>query len=226
MNILLREISRSLKELSLGLKGELTISPEMDALQNALFFDTVPQTWAARAYPSLYSLGLWYADLIARARDLEIWVTDFASLPSAIWLGGLFNPQSFLTAIMQQMSRKNEWPLDRVTLNVDVTRKTREELTGPPRDGAFVHSLFLEGAWWDTQTGQLAEAKPKELVAALPIVFVKAIPVDKQDTRGTYACPVYKTKSRGPTYVWTFNLKTKAKSAKWVLGGVAIILQV
>ncbi|VDK33899.1 unnamed protein product [Taenia asiatica] len=226
MNILLREISRSLKELSLGLKGELTISPEMDALQNALFFDTVPQTWTARAYPSLHSLGLWYADLIARARDLEVWVTDFASLPSAIWLGGLFNPQSFLTAIMQQMSRKNEWPLDRVTLNVDVTRKTREELAGPPRDGAFVHSLFLEGARWDTQTGQLAEAKPKELVAALPIVFVKAIPVDKQDTRGTYACPVYKTKSRGPTYVWTFNLKTKAKPAKWVLGGAAIILQV
>ncbi|KAL5106320.1 hypothetical protein TcWFU_007241 [Taenia crassiceps] len=226
MNILLKEISRSLKELSLGLKGELTISPEMDALQNALFFDTVPQTWTARAYPSLYSLGLWYADLIARARDLEIWVTDFASLPSAIWLGGLFNPQSFLTAIMQQMSRKNEWPLDRVTLNVDVTRKAREELAAPPRDGALVHSLFLEGARWDMQTGQLAEAKPKELVDALPIVFVKAIPVDKQDTRGTYACPVYKTKSRGPTYVWTFNLKTKAKPAKWVLSGAAIILQV
>ncbi|CUT99220.1 dynein beta chain ciliary [Echinococcus multilocularis] len=225
MNILLREILRSLKELSLGLKGELTISPELDALQNALFFDTVPKTWTARAYPSLYPLGLWYADLIARARDLEIWVTDFESLPSAIWLGGLFNPQSFLTAIMQQMSRKNEWPLDRVTLNVDVTRKTREELTGPPRDGAFVHSLFVEGARWDTQTGLLAEAKPKELVSALPIVFIKAVPVDKQDTRGTYACPVYKTKSRGPTYVWTFNLKTRVKPANWVLGGVAIILQ-
>lgn len=227
MNILIREISRSLKELSLGLKGELTISAEMDALQNALFFDTVPNSWAARAYPSLYSLGLWYADLIARARELEIWVTDFSSLPSAIWLGGLFNPQSLLTAIMQQMSRKNEWPLDRMMLSVEVTRKlTREELTGPPRDGAYIHSLCMEGARWDIQAGVLAEAKPKELVAALPIVFIKAVPVDKADTRGTYACPVYKTKSRGPTYVWTFNLKTKAKPAKWVLGGVAIILQV
>ncbi|VDL18993.1 unnamed protein product [Hymenolepis diminuta] len=227
MNVLIREISRSLKELSLGLKGELTISAEMDALQNALFFDTVPNSWAARAYPSLYSLGLWYADLIARARELEIWVADFSSLPSAIWLGGLFNPQSLLTAIMQQMSRKNEWPLDRMMLSVEVTRKlTREELTGPPRDGAYIHSLCMEGARWDVQAGVLAEAKPKELVAPLPIVFIKAVPVDKADTRGTYACPVYKTKSRGPTYVWTFNVKTKAKPAKWVLGGVAIILQV
>lgn len=227
LNILIREISRSLKELALGLKGELTISTEMDALQNALFLDTVPKSWAARAYPSLYSLGLWYADLIARARELETWVTDFSSLPSAIWLGGLFNPQSFLTAIMQQISRKNEWPLDRMVLSVEVTRKTaREELAGPPRDGAYVHALYMEGARWDTQAGALAEAKPKELVAALPIVFIKAVPVDKADTRGTYACPIYKTKSRGPTYVWTFNLKTKAKPAKWILGGVAIILQV
>ncbi|VDN97799.1 unnamed protein product [Rodentolepis nana] len=227
MNILIREISRSLKELSLGLKGELTISAEMDVLQSALFFDTVPNSWTAKAYPSLYSLGLWYADLIVRARELEIWVTDFSSLPSAIWLGGLFNPQSFLTAIMQQMARKNEWPLDRMTLSVEVTRKLlREELTGPPRDGAYVHALYVEGARWDIQAGILAESKPRELVAALPIALIKAVPVDKANIRGTYACPVYKTKSRGPTYVWTFNLATKARPAKWVLGGVAIILQV
>ncbi|VDD79742.1 unnamed protein product [Mesocestoides corti] len=226
INILLKEISRSLKELRLGLKGELTITSEMDALQNALFYDVVPEKWAARAYPSLHPLGLWYMDLVARSRELEIWVTDFTSLPSSIWLGGLFNPQSFLTAIMQQMARKNEWPLDRMALKVDVTRKTREEIPGPPRDGAFVHSLFMEGARWDTQVGLLAEPKSMELVASLPIVFIKAIPVDKQDTRGTYVCPVYKTKARGSTFVWAFNLKTKAKPAKWILGGVAIVLQV
>ena len=30
----------------------------------------------------------------------------------------------------------------------------------------------------------------------------------------------------GPTYIWTFNLKTKEKSAKWVLAGVALLLQI
>ena len=30
---------------------------------------------------------------------------------------------------------------------------------------------------------------------------------------------------RGPTFVWTFNLKTKEKPAKWVIAGVAILLQ-
>jgi len=55
---------------------------------------------------------------------------------------------------------------------------------------------------------------------------LKAIPVDRQDTRNIYECPVYKTKQRGPTFVWTFNLKTKEKPAKWTLGGVALLLQV
>ena len=30
----------------------------------------------------------------------------------------------------------------------------------------------------------------------------------------------------GPTYIWTFNLKTKERSSKWVLAGVALLLQI
>jgi hypothetical protein len=54
--------------------------------------------------------------------------------------------QSFLTAIMQQMARKNEWPLDRMVLQCDVTKKTREDMAGPPREGAYIHGVFMEGS--------------------------------------------------------------------------------
>ncbi|BHF75205.1 Dynein heavy chain 9, axonemal [Sparganum proliferum] len=225
MNILLREISRSLKELGLGLKGELTITAEMETISNSLYLDIVPPSWVILAYPSLLPLGLWYADLLARIKELDAWTSDF-QLPAAVWLGGLFNPQSFLTAIMQQMARKNEWPLDRMVLQVDVTKKSKEELVSPPRDGAYIHNLFLEGARWDVQTGLLAEANMKELAPAMPVVFIKAIPVDRRDVKNMYECPVYKTKTRGPTFVWVFNLKTKERPAKWILRGVAILLQV
>ena len=77
---------------------------------------------------------------------------------------------------------------------------------------------------WDTQTGLIQESQLKELTPAMPVIFVKAIPVDKQDTKNVYECPVYKTRSRGPTYVWTFNLKTKEKPAKWVIAGVCLLL--
>uniref|UniRef100_A0A1I8JH23 DHC_N2 domain-containing protein n=1 Tax=Macrostomum lignano TaxID=282301 RepID=A0A1I8JH23_9PLAT len=225
MNMLISEIRRTLKELDLGLKGELTITPDMEALSNSMFLDQVPESWERRAYPSLFGLTVWYADLLQRVKELESWTSDF-QLPAAVWLGGLFNPQSFLTAIMQQMARKNEWPLDRMCLQCDVTKKTREDMAGPPREGAYIHGLFMEGARWDTQTGMIQEARLKELAPVVPVIFIKAIPVDRQDMRSMYQCPVYKTKTRGPTFVWTFNLKTKEKPAKWVLGGVALLLQV
>jgi dynein heavy chain len=141
-----------------GVQGELTITADMEELGNALFLDKVPETWAKKAYPSLFGLTAWYADLLLRVKELETWTSDF-QLPAAVWLAGFFNPQSFLTAIMQQMARKNEWPLDRMVLQCDVTKKSREDMGGPPREGAYVHGLFMEGARWDMQTGMMAEAR-------------------------------------------------------------------
>ncbi|XP_009879601.1 PREDICTED: dynein heavy chain 17, axonemal [Charadrius vociferus] len=224
MNILTHEIRRSLKELDLGLKGELTITSDMEELANALFYDNVPESWTRYAYPSLLSLGAWYADLLLRIRELEVWTTDFV-LPATVWLAGFFNPQSFLTAIMQSMARKNEWPLDKMCLSVEVTKKNREDITAPPREGSYVHGLFMEGARWDVPSGVIADARLKELTPMMPVIFIRAIPVDRMETKNVYECPVYKTRMRGPTYVWTFNLKTKEKAAKWVLAGVALLLQ-
>ncbi|KAA8581021.1 hypothetical protein FQN60_002602 [Etheostoma spectabile] len=205
-------------------QGELTMTGDMENLQDAIFLDMVPDSWTKRAYPSMCGLVLWFTDLLARIKELEAWTTDFA-LPSAVWLAGFFNPQSFLTAIMQAMARRNEWPLDRMCLQCDVTKKSREDFTLPPREGAYVHGLYMEGARWDTQTGMIVDARLKELTPTVPVIFIRAIPVDKQDSRNVYQCPVYKTRQRGPTYVWTFNLKTKENPSKWTLAGVALLLQ-
>lgn len=128
MNILMREIKRSLNELYAGLKGELTITPDMELLEECLFYDIVPERWTKLAYPSLLGLQAWFVDALLRLRELEAWVADF-KLPSSVWLAGFFNPQSFLTSIMQQTARKNSWPLDRMCLNCDVTRKQRSDFT-------------------------------------------------------------------------------------------------
>lgn len=126
------------------------MTSDMESLQNAIFFDQVPDSWNKRAYPSMTGLANWFVDLLSRIKELETWTSDFA-LPSAVWLAGFFNPQSFLTAIMQSMARKNEWPLDKMCLQCDVTKKTREDCNSPPREGAYVHGLFMEGARWDSQ---------------------------------------------------------------------------
>ena len=66
----------------------------------------------------------------------------------------------------------------------------------------------------------------KELTYSMPVMYVKAIPIDKKDTKNMYECPIYRTRQRGPTYIWTFNLKTKEKATKWVLAGSALLLSV
>ncbi|KAJ8921300.1 hypothetical protein NQ315_013774 [Exocentrus adspersus] len=240
MNYLTGEIKRSLKELELGIKGELTITSDMEDLENAIFLDQVPPVWAQRAYPSLLGLTAWFVDLLLRIRELETWSTDFViitfvnllllekNLPFCLLLFGLvdfFNPQSLLTAIMQSTARRNELPLDKMCLQCDVTKKQKEEFTNAPRDGAYVHGFYMEGARWDVQAGIIMDSRLKELFPPMPVINIKAITQDKQDLRNMYECPVYKTRTRGPTYVWTFNLKTKDKPAKWILAGVALLLQ-
>lgn len=52
------------------------------------------------------------------------------------------------------MARKNDWPLDKMAISVDVTKKQKDDFGHAPREGAYLHGLFLEGAQWDTQAGQ------------------------------------------------------------------------
>ena len=104
----------------------------------------MPPSWAKLAYASLNGLSAWYADLLLRINELQCWTADFI-LPLSVWLSGFFNPQSFLTAIMQSTARKNELPLDRMCLVCEITKKhSKEEFSGPPREGAYIHGLFME----------------------------------------------------------------------------------
>jgi len=197
----------------------------METLMGSLYNDKVPGTWAAAAWPSLRPLASWLVNMIARHRQLAEWSAELAA-PKVTWISGLFNPQAFLTAVMQVTARKNEWPLDKLAVVVDVTKKTLEEVEGSTRDGALVHGLYLEGARWDVAGGTLDDAHLKELYPPMPVVLIKAATQDKNEGRDVYACPVYQTQSRGPTWVFTAGLRTKAAASKWVLAGVALLMDV
>ena len=192
---------------------------------DALTSNKVPPTWGDLAYPSLAPLGVWLVNLLERHKQLADWTADLAT-PKVTWIAGLFNPQAFLTAVMQVTARKNEWALDRVTTFVDVTKKGPEEIEGSTRDGSYIHGLYVDGARWDPTNSSLDDAFMKELYPRLPVVLVRANPVDKVESRDIYSCPVYKTQQRGPTFVFTAGLRTKAAPTKWVLAGVALILDV
>ncbi|CAK4109520.1 unnamed protein product [Aphanomyces euteiches] len=226
INVLLQEISRSLNELQLGFLGELTMSDAMESVQEALFLDRVPKTWEKLAFPSMRALGSWLLNLEQRLAQLDEWTQNPSDIPRVTWLSGMINPQSFLTAIMQVTAQKSQLELDKLVIQTDVIKRKNTEVDAPSRDGAYIHGLFLMGARWDSNNSTVDKSFPKEMFCAMPVINCKAIQADKLDLKGSYLCPCYKTEFRGPTYVFSAQLKTKSPPARWVLAGVALIMDV
>jgi len=224
MNSLIQEMNRSLKELDLGLHGELTMSERMEQLQQSLYFQRVPSTWASLAFPSLRSLPSWRQNLLERAAQLQEWVDNPTQIPAVVNVAYLFNPQSFLTAVMQVAARKNNLELDKLAIVTEVTRKLPQDIDEPARDGAYITGLNLEGARWNVQQGVLDTCEPREMFSPLPVVNCKTILASKMESNGIYKCPVYQTQQRGPTYVFTAPLRTKQDADKWVLAGACVIM--
>lgn len=142
----------------------------------------------------------------------------------------LFNPQSFLTAIKQVYAREKQQELNKLTVQTDVLKKLYWEPDLPPvKEGAYVFGFQVEGARWEPAVGQLEESRPKKLFSVMPVVNCRAAIVanhDAKEDKSVYQCPVYKTESRGNTYVFTAQLKTKLPPQKWILAGVALLLDV
>ena len=225
MNKLLAEIKRSLEELNMGLSGELSMSEKMEALMNALYLDRIPESWESVAYASLRPLGRWVTDLHNRYRQLSDWVTELV-LPKVVWLSGFFNPQSFVTAVLQVTARRQKLPLDKMILVTDVTKKQVDQIESAAREGWYISGLSIEGAGWDLAGGVLEDATLKELHPPMPVIHAKASFIDAADFKDCYMCPMYKTQERGATYVCTANLRTKSKPSKWIMAGVALLLDV
>jgi len=227
-NKLLVEMARSLKELQLGFAGELTMSDAMDSLKAFLFLEKIPNNWAKISWPTLRNLPSWLTDFMSRIIQLEEWQNNPADIPKVTWISGLTNPQSFLTAICQVTAQKNSWELDKLVTWTEVSKRVEiSEVEGVSRDGAYITGLYLQGARWDTGAQNLDKSKPKEMFSKMPIINVKALAIDKVDvSQGIYVCPSYKTERRGNTYVFCAQLKTKYPAGKWVLSGVALIMDV
>jgi len=79
MSKLLYEMRRSLHELDMGLRGDLSMSEAMEVLMDSLFDDRVPSRWDTLAWPSLRPLGSWLANMLDRYKQLLEWTADMST---------------------------------------------------------------------------------------------------------------------------------------------------
>jgi dynein heavy chain, axonemal len=226
-NILFKTILRTLGALQLGIQGLSVITPELERIFAGLLNAQVPHAWSF-AYPSLKPLAAWMRDLSMRAEQIERWGT--VAMPKTYWFTGFTYPTGFLTALMQTCARKTGEAIDSLSWEFVIVPQDPASITQYPKDGAYMHGLFLEGARWDYEHGHLTEPHPMELFSDMPIIHFKPTLAKKKIPRGTYQCPTYMYPFRSgsrerPSFVIEINLKCGLFSNSfWVKRGTALLL--
>lgn len=186
----------------------------------------VPALWLKISWEAS-TLGFWFTEFQERYNQFKNWITN--GRPNAFWLTGFFNPQGFLTAMRQEVTRAHRgWALDGVHLAAEVTRMmTKEEVTAPPAEGVYVYGLYIEGANWDKRTGKLCEPIPKQLFNQMPVIHLFAVDSEPQPSKTNYECPLYTKPSRTDRrHVVTLRLKTKDLPSHWIMRGVALLCDI
>lgn len=96
-----------------AIDGQIIMTTEILDSINAIFDARVPYRWVydptgAEISWVIPTLAKWFNDLIERNKQLNEWLRT--NRPYTFWLGGFFNPQGFLTAMKQEVTRMHKNP--------------------------------------------------------------------------------------------------------------------
>uniref|UniRef100_A0A8C7VIP0 Dynein, axonemal, heavy chain 5 n=1 Tax=Oncorhynchus mykiss TaxID=8022 RepID=A0A8C7VIP0_ONCMY len=235
MNIFLRQeivrmqrvivlVRNTLTDLKLAIDGTIIMSENLRDALDCMYDARIPSRWKKASWASS-TLGFWFTELLDRNRQFQAWI--FEGRPNCFWMTGFFNPQGFLTAMRQEITRANKgWALDRMVLCNEVTKWMKDDITQPPSEGVYVYGLYLEGAGWDRRNCKLIDSKPKVLFEMMPVVRMYAENNGVKDAR-LYSCPIYKKPVRMDlNYIAAVELRTAAPPEYWILRGVALLCEV
>jgi len=216
-NELLGKMKSTLLSLELAMQGLSVMSSELEEMFQFFLIQKTPPTWDNLSYVSLKPLGAWCEDLFARVRVMDLWMKE--GPPNLFWLAGMFFPQGFMTAVLQQHSRKTAIAIDTLAFQAEVKHEVRNsplcplamkiedevELDfEPPTDGVHVYGMFLQGARWNRTKKCIEDSVQGELFCPLPIIWLEPLipavlkPANAfiSQREGCYRCPMYKTSTR------------------------------
>ena len=209
-NILLKVISESVKEVELGSKGLLAMSEETEKLGKSLLKGEIPDLWKTYSYPSLKPLALYLNNLSVRLKYFQSWLDN--GPPTLYWLPAFFFTNSFLTAILQNHSRKNQIAIDNLAFDFEfpsfdlnskpippdyyfLSQNLPSALTNTHKDKAYIFGLYLEGGRWNPEKKKLEDSLDHILFERAPVILLKPAEISKIEEKN-YKCPVYRTVER------------------------------
>jgi dynein heavy chain 1 len=124
---ILRNVRLDLAELQAICGGTKKQTNHHRVIGMELMRGVIPRTWIHYKIPSTLTVATWLADFGQRLKQLEDVIQSVGrhgalSLRShTYWLGGLFNPEAFITATRQCVAQANSWSLEDLELDIFVT---------------------------------------------------------------------------------------------------------
>jgi dynein heavy chain len=229
LNKVIVAVAETLRMLRLAIAGTIAMRDDVLASLEAVYAGRPPAAWLKISWESP-TLGLWFQGLLNRHDQLHTWLNS--GRPKSFWFHGFFNPQGFLTAVKQEVTRKHAadgWALDDVVMVSEVTRMLDPgAVREGPTEGVYIHGLFLEGCSWNAKDGgKLVDAEHKKLFSPLPVLHITAVQARDKRKTGFFEAPCYKVRRRtGQTYVCNFMLSTQESRTKWILRGAALLCSI
>jgi dynein heavy chain len=239
LQVVISIVRLTLSVLMQAIRGEVVMTARLMDSMNALFDARVPPSWVSSASGNEISwlspnLGVWFGNLIERNEQLSSWLSKGS--PTSFSITAFFNPQGFLTAMKQEVTRahlNDRWSLDDVLLHTEVTEFTgKANVKKSPQEGVYVYGLFLDGCAWSKQDNSLVESDPKKLFSPLPVLYITAVTSNQKrgssgeyGPYGAYSCPLYKYPRRTDLHlICVVDLPTReARPQHWELRGAALL---
>ncbi|XP_066913562.1 dynein axonemal heavy chain 5-like [Clytia hemisphaerica] len=225
MQRVIASVRTTLMDLKLAIDGTIIMNETLRDSLDCIYDARIPSHWQRISWESS-TLGFWFTELLERNTQFSVWINE--GRPHSFWMTGFFNPQGFLTAMRQEVTRAHKgWALDSVILQNDVLKHYKDDITSAPTEGVYVYGLFLEGAGWDRRGNKLVEPPSKVLFTPMPVIHIYAAnnPPSKEQSR--YPCPIYKKPVRTDlTFVTEVDLRTVQSPDHWILRGVALLCDI
>jgi dynein heavy chain 1 len=195
---LLQTVVSDLQDVIYICQGEKKQTNYHRQMLSELVRGILPAGWRRYIVPTGCTVIQWITDFSHRVHQLQEVSTlvsqagakELQSFP--VWLGGLFNPEAYITATRQCVAQANSWPLEELALDVTITEQSGEG--GHHKDSSFgVTGLKLQGA--QCKNNQLLLTST--IMMDLPLTLLRWIRNTSQTMRsGKLTLPVYLNSTR------------------------------
>ncbi|KAG0726862.1 Dynein heavy chain, cytoplasmic [Chionoecetes opilio] len=146
---LLRVVKNDLNDVLLICKAEKKQTNYHRNMVSQLVKGIIPDQWKAYTVPRGATVIQWITDFSQRVKQLQEISEQVAQFGASelknvtVWLGGLFNPEAYITATRQCVAQVNSWSLEELMLEVAIA-DTEGQVTAS--GGFSIKGLKLQGA--------------------------------------------------------------------------------